>query len=105
MAKGYNHAMPKLYVVARILARAESVPFVRESLTGLLAPTRAEDGCIVYDLFQNDADPTDFTFYEEWTNSARLDVHAASAHIASTFARLDGHLAAPPDVRRYTKLG
>ena len=97
--------MSKLYVVARIVARAESVAFVRENLIGLLVPTRAEDGCIVYDLFQNDADPADFTFYEEWTNGARLDAHAASAHIASTFARLDGHLAAPPDVRRYTKLG
>lgn len=36
---------------------------------------------------------------------ARLDAHAASVHMASTFARLDGHLAAPPDVRRYAKLG
>jgi quinol monooxygenase YgiN len=97
--------MPKLYVVARILAKPESVPVVREQLSGLLAPTRAEEGCLVYDLFQNEADPTDFTFYEEWTSGPALDAHAASAHLRDTFAALDGHLASPPDVRRYAKVG
>jgi quinol monooxygenase YgiN len=97
--------MPTLYVVARIVSLAESVSFVRQNLMGLLAPTRAEEGCIVYDLFQNDSDPTDFTFYEEWTSGAALDAHASSSHIAATFARLDGHLATAPDVRRYAKVG
>jgi quinol monooxygenase YgiN len=97
--------MSKLYVVARIVARPESVAMVCDGLSGLLEPTRAEPGCLVYDLFQNDADPTDFTFYEEWTTAAALDSHAASTHIAVTFARLDGHLAGPVDVRRYSKVG
>lgn len=91
-----------LGVVARIIAKPGSVDVVREGLTSLLEPTRAEAGCILYELMQNDADPTDFTFYEEWTNSAALDAHARSHHMTSTFATLDGHLAAPPDVRRYS---
>jgi quinol monooxygenase YgiN len=98
-------AMSKLYVVARIVAKPESAGFVREQLAGLLAPTRDEDGCIVYDLFQNESDPTDFTFYEEWTGGPALEAHAASAHMASTFERLIGHLAGPPDVRRYARVG
>jgi quinol monooxygenase YgiN len=97
--------MPKLYVVARIVAKPDSVLLVRERLSGLLAPTRAEEGCIVYDLFQNESDPTDFTFYEEWTSGAALDAHAVSAHIRAAFAALEGHLASPPDVRRYAKVG
>jgi quinol monooxygenase YgiN len=91
-----------LGVVARIVARAESVEVVREGLRSLLEPTRQEVGCILYELMQNETDPTDFTFYEEWTNSDALDAHARSAHIESTFKGLDGHLAAPPDVRRYS---
>lgn len=97
--------MSQLYVVARIVARPASVAMVRAALAGLLEPTRAEPGCLVYDLFQNADDPTDFTFYEEWTNAAALDAHAASTHIATTFARLEGHLAGPADVRRYSKVG
>lgn len=91
-----------LDVVARIVARPGSVDVVRDRLTQLLEPTREEAGCILYELMQNEADPTDFTFYEEWANSAALDAHAHSAHVAVAFRALDGHLAAPPDVRRYS---
>ena len=91
-----------LGVVARIIAKPESVEIVREELKSLLEPTRQEAGCILYELLQNDADPTDFTFYEEWTNAAALDAHARSAHIKEVFTNLDGHLAAPADVRRYS---
>ena len=90
-----------LGVVARIVAKLESVEVVRTGLTSLLAPTRAEVGCILYELMQNEADPTDFTFYEEWTNAEALDAHGRSDHIKAAFATLEGHLAAPPDVRRY----
>ena len=91
-----------LGVVARIVAKPESVEVVRTGLKSLLEPTRQEVGCILYELMQNEADPTDFTFYEEWTNGDALEAHARSAHIESTFRSLDGHLAAAPDVRRYS---
>ena len=90
-----------LGVVARIIANPGSVDVVRKGLEGLMEPTRAEQGCLVYDLMQNTEDPTDFTFYEEWTDEAALHAHSQSAHLAATFQSLDGHLAAAPDVRRY----
>lgn len=92
-------------VVARIVAKPDSVEIVREGLLSLLAPTRAEPGCILYELMQNTADPTDFTFYEEWTDEASLNAHGAAPHLAAAFRKLDGHLAAGGrDVRRYTFL-
>ena len=68
-------------VVARIVAKPESVEIVREGLTSLLEPTRAEAGCILYELMQNRSDPTDFTFYEEWTDEASLNAHGATVHL------------------------
>jgi quinol monooxygenase YgiN len=88
-------------VVARIVAKPESVEIVRDGLLSLLEPTRAEPGCILYELMQNTADSTDFTFYEEWTDEASLNAHGAAAHLKSTFRKLDGHLAGR-DVRRYS---
>ena len=76
---------PAVGVVARIVAKPGSVGHVKTVLLAAVEPTRNEQGCILYDLMQNTADPTDF----------------ASAHIAAGFAQLDGHLAGPPDVRRY----
>jgi quinol monooxygenase YgiN len=88
-------------VVARIVAKPDSVEIVRDGLLSLLEPTRAEPGCILYELMQNTADPTDFTFYEEWTDEASLNAHGAAAHLKSTFQELGGHLAGR-DVRRYS---
>lgn len=87
-------------VVARITAKPESVEIVREGLMSLLEPTRGEAGCILYELMQNRTDPTDFTFYEEWTDEASLNAHGAAAHLRTTFQTLEGHLAGR-DVRRY----
>jgi quinol monooxygenase YgiN len=94
-----------LRVVARITARPDSVARVRDVLSGLIGPTRGEDGCIRYELMQNAGDPTDFTFYEEWTDEAALAVHAASAHLKRAHEELQRHLAAPADVRRYRVIG
>jgi quinol monooxygenase YgiN len=89
-------------VVARLTARPDRVDETLEALTALIAPTRAEDGCILYELSQNNDDPTDFTFVEEWTTDAALDAHLESDHIRKLQSQADDLLSAPPDVRRYT---
>ncbi len=90
-----------LRVVAHLISKPETVERTREVLLGLIEPTRAEDGCITYELLQNDADPTDLTFVEEWTNDAALDAHLASPHLLAARERLADLLAAPSDIRRY----
>ena len=90
-----------LRVVARIKAKPDKVTEVREALSGLVAPTRREDGCIVYELLQNQSDPTDFTFVEEWVSPAALDKHATSEHIRATRETLKDIIEAPADIRTY----
>ena len=67
-----------LRVVARIEALPDRVAEVRSILTRLIEPTRKEEGCLIYELWQNQTDATDFTFVEEWETEAALDAHAAS---------------------------
>jgi quinol monooxygenase YgiN len=89
-------------VVAHFVAKPESVEDVRQALTGMIDPTRAEEGCVTYELLQNVADPTDFTFVEEWASQSDLDRHAESEHIRTGRERVKDHLAKPSDVRVYT---
>ena len=91
----------RLQVVAHVIARRESVEEVRAILERLVSPTRAETGCLRYELFQNQADPTDFTFVEEWTGDDALDAHLRTPHISEALARSANLLAAAPDIRRY----
>jgi len=91
-----------LRVVARMVANPEAIDEVRSILVGLVEPTRAEPGCVVYELLQNNSDPTDFTFVEEWESDAALDAHLSTEHIREAISRLPALLAREPDIRRYS---
>ena len=93
-----------LRVVARITARADTVNQVRDILLTLVAPTRAEEGCVVYELLQNRSDPADFTFVEEWASDAAFERHHTTAHIRSAFPKLQALVAVPPDIRTYSQI-
>lgn len=46
----------------------------------MIAPSRAEAGCISYKFYQNVADENEFFFYEEWKDQNAIDAHNNSAH-------------------------
>jgi quinol monooxygenase YgiN len=50
-------------------------------------PTRIEEGCITYQLYQNEADPTDFAFIEEWTSDEDLAALFSSDHFKNASER------------------
>jgi len=91
-------------VVAHIVAIPEKLDAVREILMELIEPTCQEEGYIKYELLQNQADSTDFTFVEEWSSNAALDAHLASNHIAAAGDKLKDLIAFEPDIRRYKLL-
>ena len=41
----------------------------------MVDPTRAESGCLSYDLYQSCDDPTVMFFYENWADQRALDAH------------------------------
>lgn len=88
-------------VVARIVALPDKVEELKAVLLELIAPTRQEPGVIKYELLQNQADPTDFTFVEEWESGSALDTHLATPHLQAAVAKLEGLTAVSPDIRRY----
>lgn len=70
-----------LTVIARIEARPEHVAALKQAMLGLLAPTRAEPGCLDYALLESTDDPALFYFHEHWTDRAALEAHWQSAHL------------------------
>ena len=84
--------MPQLTVVAKVVARKDSVEPVKAELLRLIAPTRNEEGCIEYRLHQDDDDPAVFIFYENWESEACLARHMESAHFRNYASSVDGLL-------------
>jgi quinol monooxygenase YgiN len=72
--------MSKITVVAKIRAKEESVETVRSELLNLVEPTRKEEGCIDYQLYQDMREPSVFVFYENWASAADLEKHKNTDH-------------------------
>ena len=90
-----------VHVVGRFVAKPGKEQALKTALTALIAPTRRELGCYQYDLLENPLDPRDFCFVERWEHAKSVDEHAASPHVTSTLAQIEGLVEGVPDIRRY----
>ncbi|MEM6689375.1 MAG: putative quinol monooxygenase [Planctomycetota bacterium] len=90
--------MSKLTIVAHIRAKYERVELVKSELEKLVDPTRAEEGCVQYDLHQDNDDSTHFMFYENWESRELWQAHMNSQHIKGYKTATDGAL---DDVKLY----
>tara|TARA_R100000365_G_C2712152_1_gene47226 strand:+ start:321 stop:683 length:363 start_codon:yes stop_codon:yes gene_type:complete len=88
-----NNPMSKLTIVANITANADKIELVKAELLKLVPITRAEEGCINYDLHQDNENPAHFTFYENWESRELWQTHMGAPHLAAYMAATDGAVA------------
>jgi quinol monooxygenase YgiN len=91
-------------VIAHARAKPGQRERAREILEELVAPSRAEEGCINYDLHQSMEHPDLFVFHENWTSVEALEAHALSEHIARFRKKSDDVLEEGPVVARWRRL-
>jgi quinol monooxygenase YgiN len=91
-------------VIARARAKAGFEKRVREELERMVAPTRAEAGCINYDLHESTADPLDFMFHETWQSLAHLEAHRQTAHMKRLREALPPLTERPNEVTLWKKI-
>lgn len=94
-----------IHIIARFNARPDAVDALRPLLVAMLEPTRKEAGCLSYVLLNNLADPTDFTFVEEWADQAAIDAHMQTPHLKALVENTAPLLASPLDVRLLGRVG
>jgi quinol monooxygenase YgiN len=91
-------------VLASLRAVSGREDDLRTVLEGLIEPTRAEAGCLHYELWQNQSEPAEFTFVEEWVSREALEAHGETEHIRKGRERMRELLAAPMDLRIYDRV-
>lgn len=72
----------KLTIVAKIWAKPEKRELVKNELLKLIDTTRAENGCIDYDLHQDNDNENLFLFYENWESRELWQQHMNNSHLA-----------------------
>lgn len=66
---------------------------LRALLTLMVAPSKAEKGCMLYDIFEYKNTPGKFLVIESWEDEAALDGHKVSTHYAKYKANFEPHCA------------
>lgn len=82
-----------LTIVANIFAVPEKRELVKQELEKLIAPTQAEEGCIQYDLHQDNEDANHFLFFEQWESRDLWQAHMKNDHLAAFLNSTEGAVA------------
>ncbi len=91
-------------VVATFQAKPGKEAELRAVLTGLVAPTRQEAGCLNYDLHGLPDDPGKFLFHENWTSKALLEAHLKSPHIKALLPHLPKLAVGMPEIKIWERI-
>lgn len=78
---------------------------VRKALPALVAGTRAEPGCLIYEAHESVDAPGQVSFYERWASGPLLASHQTSAAMTAFGQVAMPHLAGPLDVRQLNPIG
>lgn len=74
---------------------------VERILRGMVAPSRAEEGCRTYDLYRTE---DGFTLFEHYVSSAALDHHRGTEHYVAYRAAIAEHLSRDIGVSRLSEV-
>lgn len=91
-------------VIARLRAKEGLDASLKETLLGLIKPSRSDEGCINYDLHQDPENPALFMFHENWTSKEALDKHLATPHLQAFIDKSGELLAEALDVTVWKKI-
>lgn len=88
----------KIVLMARLKVKPEAVEDMKNTVLSLTGDSRAEAGCLNYDVHQAIDDETVFMWHETWTNKAALDEHFAKPYFLEFFAKVENAAAEPPQI-------
>ena len=82
--------MSKLTIIANIKAKSDKIDLVKRELEKLIDITRAEEGCLQYDLHQDNENSAHFVFYENWESRELWQAHRGHQHLRVYMAATEG---------------
>jgi quinol monooxygenase YgiN len=91
-------------IFATVEAKPDAISHVEAALRRMILPTRAETGCVRYELFGSEEMAGTFHLLETYADDAALASHHASAHFAELVASLADKLARDIRIERIESL-
>jgi quinol monooxygenase YgiN len=88
----------KIVLVARLKVKKEMVEEAKTAALALVEVSRAESGCLNYDIHQAIDDETVFVWHETWATKNALNEHFAMPYFAEFFATVEKVAETPPQI-------
>ncbi|WP_273804407.1 putative quinol monooxygenase [Providencia rettgeri] len=84
--------MSEIRIVATIIAKDNEVEFVKSATKSIVEPSNRDEGCLQYELHQDNANPNTFVFFEIWQDQQSLDKHNETKHLQDFIKKVEGKI-------------
>ncbi|QCX33189.1 antibiotic biosynthesis monooxygenase [Caloramator sp. E03] len=91
-------------VVAKNFAQEDKLDEIIKLYEELVELTRKEEGCITYELFQDEKDSSILCMIEEWESREALDKHLNSQHFKRIVPNIKKYMIKETELNVYNKL-
>ena len=95
----------QITLTAKLTAKDDKTEELKDLLISRLEPSRAETGCLQYDLHTFKEDSSTFIFYESWKDQAAFDSHNVTPHFKHFADNLGELIAVEPEFIYLNKIG
>lgn len=93
-----------MIIVAHFVAQDGKIAEARDRLLAMIAPTRAEPGCVEYRLHQDQSAAAEFTFFEVFADRAAWDAHMQTDTVRNLLADISQFFVGMPQIRLMSKI-
>ena len=93
-----------MIVVAKLKAKSGEEAKMEEALRGMVAKVEAEEGTLMYSLHRSHKDPTQFLFYEKYTDAEALKAHSETPYFKELFGVLQPLMDGAPEIETYDEV-
>jgi quinol monooxygenase YgiN len=90
-----------LILAAKCIGKPERRNDIMRVTAAIVPPSRAEAGCISYEVHEQLSGENEYLFFEEWTDQAALDFHFKTPHFQEFIKEFTQLLQGPPRIRIY----
>lgn len=97
-------AQETVHVLAIYFAAMGKEKELEATLRQLVEPSRAEPGCLRYDLFCSHDGYGEFIFFEEWASMEALEAHRQTEHLRLARERAQSSVGSLPRVNVYRQV-
>lgn len=81
--------MSEIRIVATVIAKDNEVDFVKAATKSIVEPSKKDEGCLQYELHQDNANPNIFIFFEIWKDQKSLDKHNGTQHLKDFIEKIE----------------